>query len=92
MGTETKNPANNAITCNHWLESLGFRRGEGFDGEIWTNPDSEWMTQVWIKFSGSEKPWALWYDATEGFDLKDFFQWWEERSSEAHFDANYRCG
>lgn len=65
------------------LTALGFVRGKGFDGDVWTNPNPDWMTQVWIVFSGEEVPFRG-FSARKGFDLETFFGWWETQSREEH--------
>lgn len=64
------------------LGALGFVRGTGFDGEVWTNPENIYLSQVWIHFSGDFQKWEAAYDARAGFDLGAFFKWWCEHSQE----------
>jgi len=59
------------------LAQLGFVRGHGFDGEVWTNINHKQMAQVWVMTSGEFKPSDLWWDATGDVDLKSFFEWWD---------------
>jgi len=66
------------------LSELGFTKGKGFDGEIWTNRKSEWMAQVWICLSGKSTSLYFNYDARNDFKLVDFFQWWEKVSTIEH--------
>jgi hypothetical protein len=66
----------NGTDLNDLLGGLGFVRGTGFEGEVWTNPNSEWMSQVWIYFSHFEGGGWSW-NAANGFDLAKFFRWWE---------------
>lgn len=66
---------------NDLLSALGFVRGTGFDGEVWTNTESEWMAQVWVWFGGKFTNDHMRYDARNGFDLAEFFKWWEKVSS-----------
>jgi len=66
---------------NDLLSNLGFIKGTGFDGEVWTNIDSEYLTQVWICITGDPTKGSLSYDATKGFNLAHFFKWWEKVSA-----------
>lgn len=65
------------------IESLGFKRGTGFKGEVWTNGENIHVSQVWIYFSGSfPERFSDAYDARSSFDLKSFFEWWCVRSAD----------
>jgi hypothetical protein len=72
------------------IAALGFVPCVGFEcGEVWTNPESPWLTQVWIHLSGifeerESLPSGLHWDARDGLDLAEFFKWWQRVSAEAH--------
>lgn len=78
--------AGSSLSSSDLLAALGFIRGTGFDGEVWTNVDSLWMTQVWVCISGNCEGGDYWFDARTGINLKDFFSWWENRSKEEYFE------
>ncbi len=71
------------------LASLGFICGDGFEGEVWTNVESAWMTQVWIRLKGDHHIGLLGWDATKGLDVAAFFKWWEEMSAESYHEERY---
>ena len=76
------------MDTREFLTALGFERGTGFLGEVWTNTDSAWMTQVWVYFYPQHMDFHLSYYAYAGFDSKKFFRWWEEVSDAEHFERN----
>lgn len=74
------------MDTREFLTALGFERGTGYPGEVWTNTDNAWMTQVWVYFYPDHIHFGLSYDASAGFDPKKFFRWWEEVSDEKHHE------
>jgi len=72
------------------LSALGFVQGTGFNGEVWTNPDDEWMTQVWACLKGKMDNNNRWYDARGHFDLADFadfYKWLGSVSAKDHYSS-----
>ena len=75
------------LCCTDLLGAVGFIRGTDFDGEVWTNVDSEWMTQVWVYLSGEPGNFKLNYDGRKNFDFGKFFKWWEEISRDEYYEG-----
>jgi hypothetical protein len=73
------------MNAGDWLKTLGFSRMTETDDVVYTNTESGWMTQVWVLLEGEWDGYQMW-DATDGLDCKTFFQWWEDRSSEDHYE------
>lgn len=81
---------NDESELSQLLCAIGFIRGNGFDGEVWTNCESLVLEQVWIYFSGEVPNSTYVYDATSGFDFKKFFAWWEALTRQ-EIDYNRCC-
>lgn len=70
------------------LKQLGFVLMTGTEDIVFTNPDSTYLTQVWVLIEG-EGGGLTEYDARYGFCFKDFFKWWEEQSAQ---ESPHCCG